>query len=206
MMAAFYEGRRIYFRPIELEDEPKLRAWINDPRNWATLYRCLPTNAKREREWIESLYPSDREVVLGIVVREGDRLIGTTGLHRIDPIHRSADLGLCIGDVEYQNHGYGSEATALLVKFGFDVLNLNRISLGVFADNPRAIRAYEKAGFVREGVSRQRFFRNGRWHDEVRYAILRDEWLAAKQEATCVSEEVRSAELLAAAGGELARA
>jgi RimJ/RimL family protein N-acetyltransferase len=180
----FCEGDRVYFRPVEFEDERKLRLWINDPRNWAMLARFLPVNGKREREWIESMYADDRDVVFGVVVKQGDRLIGTTGLHRVHPVNRSAEFGIRIGDVEYQDNGFGSEATALTVKFGFDVLNLNRISLGVFGDNIRATRAYEKAGFVREGVHRQAFFRNGRWHDGVRYAILREEWQERKSKGS----------------------
>lgn len=184
MTVKCYDGERIYFRPVELEDEPRCRTWVNDPRNWATLYRCLPMNARREREWIESLYADDRDVVFGVVVKDGDRLIGTTGLHQIERIHRKAEFGICIGEAEYQDKGYGSEATVLMVKFGFDVLNLHRIALGVFGDNARARRVYEKAGFVREGVHRQAFFRNGRWHDGVRYAILREEWLAKETTAS----------------------
>jgi len=176
MNVKFYEGDRIYFRPLELDDEPKLRSWINNPLNWITLARAMPINAHREREWLEKLYKDDRNVVFGVVVRDGHRLIGTTGLHNIHPINRSAEFGILIGDTAMQGLGFGSEATALTVKYGFDVLNLNRITLGVFADNARARRVYEKAGFVEEGVYRQSFFMAGQWIDEHRYAILRDDW------------------------------
>jgi RimJ/RimL family protein N-acetyltransferase len=180
MNIRFYEGERIYFRPIEFEDEALLRAWINDPRNWATLCRCTPVNAARERDWIDKLYRDTHDVVFGVCIKENDRLIGTTGLHRADPIRRCAEFGIALGDVASQNRGFGTEATALTVRYGFEVLNLNRIALGVLADNARARRAYEKAGFVQEGVLRQAFYRHGRWIDEVRYAILRDEWEAAQ--------------------------
>lgn len=172
----FYLGERIYFRPIELEDEPLLRRWINDPRIWRYTLHRPPINAGREREWIESLGKSRTEYVFGIVAKDGDRLIGCTGLREVDPIARSATFGIVIGDVAFQNRGYGTEATRLALRYGFQELNLNRIQLAVFSDNWRAIRVYQKVGFVHEGCLRQAQFRNGTYQDEYRFAILREEW------------------------------
>ena len=62
------------------------------------------------------------------------------------------------------------------MRFGFEEMTLNRVGLSVFADNRRGIRAYEKAGFVREGCVRQSFYRGGAYHDEVFYGLLRAEW------------------------------
>jgi len=178
MTVVYYNGERIYFRPIESEDEPMLRAWVNDPRVWATLGYRMPINAHREREWIESHGKDDRQVEFGIVVRDGDRLIGTCGLHGIHPIARSATFGLVIGETEMHGRGYGTEATRLCVKFGFEELNLNRIQLDVFSHNPAARRVYEKAGFVPEGCRRQALFRHGVYRDVHVYAILREEYEA----------------------------
>ena len=63
--------------------------------------------------------------------------------------------------------------------YAFRTLNLNRIWLHVFEFNERALRAYEKVGFVREGVLRQDVFREGRYWNTVVMGILRDEWLPA---------------------------
>lgn len=173
-----YEGERIYFSPIEPEDEPQFRRWINDPVNWQYLAARPPLNACREREWIESQGKSQNDVVFGVVVREGHRLIGATGLHRIDRITRKAELGISLGDRAARNRGYGTEAVRLLVRYGFEELNLNRISLSVIAHNPRAIRCYQKAGFVQEGCHRQACYQGGRYHDVYRFAVLKDEWEA----------------------------
>jgi RimJ/RimL family protein N-acetyltransferase len=176
MNIRYYEGDRIYFRPIELEDEPVLRQWRNDPDIWATLLYTQPVNALREREWIEKLYKDTHDVGLAICLKDGHRHIGGCGLHKVDPIHRRAEFGILIGDREYQNQGYGTEATRLMVRYGFEEMNLNRIGLSVFAENLAGIRAYEKAGFVREGCVRRAYYRNGSYHDELFYGLLRSEW------------------------------
>ena len=176
MAVKFYEGERIYLRPLELSDEPQLRQWINHPDNWRTLRRVFPCNEVREREWIEKLYASREDIALGIIVKEGDRLVGSAGLMKINPVNRSAVFGILIGDLEYQSRGYGTEATRLMVKLAFEEFNLNRVELSVLASNPRGIKAYERAGFVFEGRAREAYFRGGRYVDELRYAILRSEW------------------------------
>lgn len=178
---AFYEGQRIYFSPVESSDETLLRRFINDPVNWRGLMHRGPVNSSREREWIESLGREGRDYVFGVVLRDGDRLIGVTGLHDVQSVARKAEFGINIGDRAFQNKGYGTEATLLCLRYGFEELNLNRIALGVFSNNPRAIRCYQKAGFVQEGCLRQAVFRNGRYEDEYRFAVLREEWERRQQ-------------------------
>ncbi len=176
MAITYYEGERINFRPLELEDEALCRRWVNDPANWKTLGRMLPVNAVREREFIQSQYASPTDLSLGIVTRDTGTLIGLAGLGGISGVNRTAEFGLLIGERTSQSKGYGTEATRLMLRYGFSELNLNRIELRVLETNSRGIRAYERAGFVREGCDREAVFRGGRYVDMYRYSILRDEW------------------------------
>jgi RimJ/RimL family protein N-acetyltransferase len=176
MTVIYYQGERIDFRPLEPTDEPLLRTWINDPRVWSTLNFRPPINELREREYLERYGKNDNDIAFGIVVREEDRLIGSCGLHNIKPADRCATFGLMIGDVDYHGRGYGTEATRLTIRFGFEELNLHRIQLNVFAHNAAARRVYEKAGFVQEGCRRQAVYRHGRYRDVYEYGILRDEY------------------------------
>lgn len=176
MSIRYYEGERIYFRPLEPEDAPRLAAWMNDPANWKTLGRTDPISKLREREYIDALYKSSDRIVLGVATRKDDRLIGCCGLHDISMVNRSAEFGITIGDRRRQGMGFGTEASRLMLRYGFEQRNLNRITLTVMAGNERAIRAYRAAGFVLEGRQRQAFFRDGEYHDCLIFAALRDEW------------------------------
>jgi len=183
MTIVYYEGERVYFRPVEPADEPLLRRWINDPATWSTVHRRPPTNELREREWIAGQGNTPNDVIFGIVVRDGDRLIGTCGLHSLNATSHRCDLGLCIGDRDARGQGYGTEATKLALRFAFEELNVHRVSLCVFDHNPAGIAVYEKAGFVFEGRDREAAWRHGRWRDMLRYGILRHEWQALNENA-----------------------
>jgi RimJ/RimL family protein N-acetyltransferase len=92
--------------------------------------------------------------------------------------NRSSEIGIIIGDKSAWNQGYGTESVRLLVKLGFETLNLNRIYLHVFETNPRAVKCYEKAGFVHEGRQRQGEWQDGRFIDVLVMSILQEEWRA----------------------------
>ena len=128
--------------------------------------------ARKERK-------DEQTVVLGIVVKETDLLIGSAGLHQIHFKDRHAEFGILIGEKSAWGKGYGTEVTALMTGYGFATLNLNRVWLRVHEDNQRGIKAYEKVGFKREGVLRQHKYREGRYVDVVVMGILREEWQLA---------------------------
>ena len=90
-------------------------------------------------------------------------------------------MAIGIGEPDAWNKGYGSEAMRLMLRYGFEELNLNRVSLGVFSANPRGIRSYEKCGFVHEGRMREFARRDGQYWDLVFMGILREEWEATVQ-------------------------
>lgn len=90
-------------------------------------------------------------------------------------------FGIVIGEKDCWGKGYGTEVTRLMVWHGFQNLNLNRIWLNVYDFNPRGIRAYEKAGFKKEGALRQAMYAEGKYHDTFVMGILREEWEAGQR-------------------------
>jgi RimJ/RimL family protein N-acetyltransferase len=89
---------------------------------------------------------------------------------------RSAEIGILIGERNAWGQGLGSEAIALLADHAFRRMNLNRLGAGTVAENIGCIRAFERAGFIREGVSRQAYFCDGQYRDVVHLGFLRNEW------------------------------
>ena len=137
-----------------------------------------PQSVRRAKEDIQKWMENESPDNFGFMVRTlaDDRLIGFVGLDGIRWTHGDTFVGIGIGDPEYRGNGYGTDAMRVILRYAFTELNLHRVSLDVFEYNPRAIRSYEKAGFVVEGRQRQALNRDGRRWDVIYMGILREEW------------------------------
>lgn len=176
MRNAYLIGRTVYLRPLERSDAPQLEAWINDPEVSRSLMPRGPMNLQAEEAFVDHITRSPTDLVLGIMVRESERFIGTLGLMAINTQSRHAGCGLVIGDKGEWGKGYASAAFGLLIRHAFLSMNLNRLWLHVYEFNKAALRVYQKLGFRQEGVLRQHHFGDGRYHDTITMGILRDEW------------------------------
>ena len=178
-------AERIRLRAVERDDIPRYVEWLNDPEVTAGLSMHLPMSTWDETRWFESLSskaPGERGLALDAKTPEGGwKHIGSVGLDAIEWLDRSASFGIFIGEKSFWNQGYGTEATRLTLKHGFETLNLNRIFLHVYETNPRAIHAYDKAGFVREGLLREAVYRNGSYFNVLLMSMLRSEWNLIKE-------------------------
>jgi len=90
------------------------------------------------------------------------------------------DWETTVGDKEAWGRGYATDAMRVRTKFAFETLNLHRVESEVLAENMASQRALEKVGYTREGVFRQHSWSEGRWHDTIRYAILDQDYFAAR--------------------------
>jgi diamine N-acetyltransferase len=161
-------------------DLPQFVAWLNDPEVRKGLLRNMPLSLEEEEIWFENLLKQPAEGrPMVIEVRQGENwiAIGNCGIHNIDWRVHSGEAGIFIGDKSRWNQGYGTQVMRLLLQHGFNTLNLNRIMLEVYENNPRAIRAYEKAGFVHEGRKRQGMYKDGKYFDVLLMSVLRAEWM-----------------------------
>jgi len=172
-------GERVRLRHMERVDLPKFVEWLNDPLVIQGISMYLPISMDEEDSWYEDVLKrphEERPLCIDAKYEDGWQLIGNSGFFGIDWRNRSAEFGIFIGDTAYWDQGYGTEVVRLILKHGFFTLNLHRIFLRVFADNPRAIRVYEKVGFVHEGRQRQAAYWNGKYQDVLLMSVLRPEW------------------------------
>lgn len=178
-----FEGELVRLTQIRREDIATFSAWFRDyeVQRLLDVDVVTPITDEAEEAWFEQAAKSESEYHFSIRVLEDNRLIGNCALFGINNKNRSAEFGIVIGEKEYWDRGYGSDATRVILRFAFQELNLNRVHLDVMAFNERAVRAYEKVGFVREGTRRRAVFREGRYHDIHVMAILADEWWAAQE-------------------------
>lgn len=166
-------SQNIRLRPPAEADSDLLFEWIND-RDLVLFnapYRPIP-RAEHDT-WFKHI--RDRTDLAFFMIDDiaAGAAIGSCQLLNIHPVHRSADLQIRIGVAGSQNRGAGTAAVHQLVELGFGELQLHRIALHAFATNPRAIRVYEKNGFVREGLLRQAACIDGRWLDVICMARVR---------------------------------
>jgi len=172
------QGEKVRLRPIERDDLPRFVRWFSDPEVRRHLILYMPPSMAQEEQWFERLQQRlarNEDVVLAIETLEGVH-IGNIGLHRINWKDRNAELGIVIGEKEYWDQGYGTDAIRTLLRVAFEEMNLHRVSLRVDADNARGIRCYQKCGFQKEGVLREIVFLEGAYRDQWIMSVLRPEW------------------------------
>ena len=173
----FLEGEHVALRPIEPEDMPRITKWINDGTvTYYMFYGQEPRTVAHVSEEFDHYIKSANEAAFLVEDKQTGTPVGFAGLFEIHSTSRKAEFRVLLGEKAFWNRGYGTEVTELLIFYGFDRLNLNRVFLGVTDENRGAVRAYEKTGFKVEGRLRQDIYRNSRYYDSIRMAILRDEY------------------------------
>ena len=171
------QGDCVYLDAVTRDDVPLFGKWFSDIEllNYLWMMPVFPQTEEDELEWFERTRKS-KDFLFAIRRIENNQLIGSVSLNEPEWRNRSSIFGIAIGDRDYWGKGYGTDATKIIIRYGFLELNLNRIELLVYSYNQRAIKSYEKIGFVHEGTRRQALFRDGHYHDIRIMALLREEW------------------------------
>lgn len=180
------KGSLVQLRPVIAEDMERLFQWRNDQEaaTWAAgsslvtySYVSLDSLRAMYEENVRSLRPADKlnGNVFSVYTLDGQH-IGNCDYRDVNPITRTATIGIAIMEKAYWSKGYGTDALRLLLDFVFSKLNLNRVQLDTWSGNTRAIRAYEKNGFVIEGRLRQNEYVDGQYYDTIMMGLLREEY------------------------------
>lgn len=167
--------KMLRLRPVEESDLAHFQRWLADDelRRWLGSVNEQPSVAE-EFDWYMSKRQDPDTILWSIEAADGT-LLGNVEL-RLRLLNRRAEVGIGIFDRQHWGEGYGTEAMRLVLGYAFGDLKLNRVELTTDEENVRAIRSYEKCGFVREGLLREHRLIDGRPVDSVAMAVLRSDW------------------------------
>ena len=170
------ETSRLILRPLTLEDGPTIKQLAGDIRiAKTTLSVPHPYPDGLAEEWISThpkTFQDGRGVVFGICMKSSKVLIGCISIDGISKTHQRGEVGYWIG-CDYWNQGYCTEALKVLISFGFENMNLNKITSRHMAKNPASGKVMLKAGMKQEGLLKDDCFRYGQFEDSVVYGLLR---------------------------------
>lgn len=175
---------RLILRPFTPADAPVVQrlAGIWEVAD-TTLHVPHPYPDGAAEQWIETHAPrfaAGRLAAYAITERKGGHLVGTVSLG-IEPTHAVAELGYWIG-LPFWGRGYATEASAGLLRFGFEELGINRVQARHFTRNPASGRVMQKLGMTYEGTQRQAVRKWDRFEDLATYALLAAEWHASRKQ------------------------
>lgn len=168
------ETAGIYLRLMTAEDTDLIVEWRNkDAVRKNFIYQELFTREGHEN-WIKNKVETGQVVQMIICDSATDRPLGSVYIRDIDRKHNKAEYGIFIGEDDARGRGVGTAAAKLMLRYCFQEEGLHRVYLRAFASNVQAIRSYEKAGFVREGLLRDDVRIDGEYCDI--------QWMAAVSE------------------------
>ena len=173
------EGELVVLRRHAPENLSAFRRWYTDPEvARLARYQDGPMRVDEIDRFFQARALGSESLAMAIHLRAGGRLIGSSAFSQMDGDNGSALFHITIGEREEWGHGYGTEATRLMLDHAFGTLHLHRVALAVFEFNERAVRAYRRCGFTVEGRAREAIWRDGRWWDELSMSLLEAEWRA----------------------------
>ncbi|WP_420641300.1 GNAT family N-acetyltransferase [Candidatus Leptofilum sp.] len=169
-------GECIVLRPITVDDAAAMFASLADEESMRLTGTQQTFTFEQVRQHCQRIAQADDRVDYAITLKDDPTYLGEVVLNEIDWHNRSASFRIALASKTLFGKGYGTEATQLIVDFGFQTLKLHRIELEVYDFNPRAQHIYEKVGFKKEGVRRDVLLWNGRYQNAIIMSILEDEY------------------------------
>ncbi|HEU4719441.1 MAG TPA: GNAT family protein [Bacteroidia bacterium] len=173
-MAFFLETDRTGLRPLATEDATgEYLGWLNDHEVTRGLETGIfPSTKESLVDFVKRMGSSKDNLIFAIIDRQSGKHIGNIKLGNINWVHRNGELGILIGDKSSWGKGHGTDACRLLVQYAFEKLNLHKVWLAVFSNNPAAISIYKKLGFTEEGRLKEHVFSEGKFVDKILMSVF----------------------------------
>jgi ribosomal-protein-alanine N-acetyltransferase len=174
----FIQGENIDLLPLNLEHIKLYSKWKNDPKvrkyarnEFPLIIEDIKEFSKPHKEEIR------KEVEFEIWHKKDKKPIGIGGLSRIDWYNRNANIFLEIGESNYWGKNIGTEASRMIIDYGFKELNLHKIYAGIYSPNKGSLKVAEKQGFKLEATLKEQMYVDGKYVDSIRYGIFKEEWM-----------------------------
>lgn len=175
-------GSLVELRPFDEESATAMLDILRDPEvlmKTGSVQNDEQANHHYEISQIKRWYSTRNEqpdrLDLAIYCKQTKQYVGEVVFNEYDSSNHSVNYRIAIGE-QGRGRGLGTEATQLMIDYGFEKLGLNRISLEVYDFNKRARYVYTSCGFVAEGRLRQTLYYNGEYHDSIIKSIIRSDW------------------------------
>jgi RimJ/RimL family protein N-acetyltransferase len=180
-MRRFLVGKRISLhglREQDLKANAPYYGWLEDLSLDAYTERSyFPNSEKRMNAYYDLSTQNSSLILLGIFDNENEKHIGNITFQDINWINRRAFIAYLLGDASYAGRGIITEAVLMMMYYGFNRLNFNRIYGGVSSLHSASVKVCAKVGLKEEGRMKQHLFRNGEFSDSIVVGATRDNWM-----------------------------
>lgn len=169
-----FKTNRLSIRPVSIDDKESIFKYRSD------------SETNKYQGWIPETV-EDVEVFIGktsvkinepetwfqfvIIEKESDKLIGDIGIHFMDAENKQVEIG-CTLNKDYQGKGYATEALKAILDYLIHTLEKHRIVTSIDPENSNSIRLVERLGFRKEAHFVESLFLNGKWVDDIVFALL----------------------------------
>lgn len=169
---------KVFLRAFNTSDADKIYVWLLDKRNQAfTGGSSFFASKDYVQKWIAEKIFDKNSFYFAICSTETQEIVGYCSLNDVDYRNRKImGGGIILGAKEYCNTGSAVEATKLAIGFAFEELNMNLVYTYVLEEHLASIRMLEKAGFKKTGVWPQSVYKGGKYHNQIIYCILKEEF------------------------------
>jgi RimJ/RimL family protein N-acetyltransferase len=175
---SIWQGERVRLRAVEPEDWKIFNQWDLDSDMARDCYWVpFPKSQEAARKWALdlSLEAPKGDAFSFVIENHKGEFVGNINPHDCDPRSGTFKYGLAIRR-EFQRQGYASEAIRLVLRYFFQELRYQKVTVDIYAFNEASIKLHEKLGFQHEGRVRRVYFTNGEYHDSLILGMTREEY------------------------------
>src|SRR6056297_879284 len=171
----FYSGKKLDFCVLDKERHlANCLKWINSQEiNKFLLAGYFPLSPAEEEKWFDNHGQDNKNIVFALETKE-NKHNGNIGLHKIDWIAGTAEMGIVIGEKEEWRKGYGSSAEAMMLTYAFRQINLRKVYGKIMAPNTASLKAAQKNGAQEEGRLKKHLFCDGAFQDVILMSFFKD--------------------------------